>query len=909
MINICRPIILFNKQIPMREDKLECDYVVLGEYDGISVRDNIFSGKTEVRFSDLWSNLVQETKELQGLYTKHILYAFRSENMDQEGIPDTRFFAPSELPFFFFVMLQYKENGFNTEYWGKHIEACIHRFYSDVMAITYLTLDSTDIILLLKTKTYDIGRKIINDLHHEENVYKISDATLTLNYSFSIVGFSKKVLEEKSDFQQFDGEIAEVIFNAIEAKPGSIQELYTKLSEEVKPSKPIELYEKLGNDDEVLVWRQANWASLLKLYRGDNKGLMLNEHPLYNSTVYSIATGIRAAKSQVPNTNPPALRLVQDVTEEICMKERSENIQGVCNKYRSLIKENMPTLPCSDQELTDFREIEENVTLAKTLLQLLNSLDKFETSQFPKYIFISIFEPLKQFIRLLYRKKIPRDNHTDLEFLNAISMLIQNSDDADRNFFQTPDFNAGIYNAPVKLEAFYSAYIYYVTELYNSMNLPTDPKYHYKFLLCPWIQNQTNSLLIFPDSPPGDRTILIKIPERLLFDPETLIIILGHEVGHYVGEHIRMREVRYEEARTIIILGIIQQWCDDSKLQPFITGKTKQRWKKFLEEKFDEEREQYDRENLKQENCADESEYRRRQLHASYMRVAFKNIFYNVLETNSEALYQIMLDTYMEEYNQNMQDVIQKYVDYQKFWLETGEDLKELQNRVYQSQKAWNQAMISLIGIRSALLYVMIDNVIDIFVECFADLISILTLDLTPEQYLESFSKTVGPITTAALIIRVNFVVEAMNTFAIRTQNEGEYEFKISWFNAWKELYNRFGSFPEEKASLINSLLKTMQFYEQNKEEEIRFLNKETKLYREYRIFENREVWVCIIKYLCRCKWECEKQFSEKKPSNSKNDLKALYEKLCQIDSIADIVKNMDDLIYQYAAYVFREKE
>ena len=38
--NICRPIVLLNKQIPSTGKAITCDFVALGERDGIIIRDN-----------------------------------------------------------------------------------------------------------------------------------------------------------------------------------------------------------------------------------------------------------------------------------------------------------------------------------------------------------------------------------------------------------------------------------------------------------------------------------------------------------------------------------------------------------------------------------------------------------------------------------------------------------------------------------------------------------------------------------------------------------------------------------------------------------------------------------------------------------------------------------------------------
>ena len=186
--------------MPAKRETLKGQFIAFGEYDEISVEDNIFPKDKDKdkkgNLLDLWLYLGKEARELNGVYTSRILFAFRSEeNEDNCRITDQKFFEKNDLPFFFLVMIQYKEIGLDTKETGKCLENVINDSGMEVKAISYLSLDSADIILLMRTKNYEQGKKIVSDLHNPKNGLNI-----TLNYSYTVSGFSKEVLKQTKDF-------------------------------------------------------------------------------------------------------------------------------------------------------------------------------------------------------------------------------------------------------------------------------------------------------------------------------------------------------------------------------------------------------------------------------------------------------------------------------------------------------------------------------------------------------------------------------------------------------------------------------------------------------------------------------------------------------------------------------------
>ncbi len=886
--NICRPIVLLNKQIPSTGKAITCDFVALGERDGIIIRDNIFKEDTKTSFINIWKQLATESSQLEGIYSNYILFAFRTEE-PYEAISDSAFFQDMQNPFLFVVLLQYKEQCFNMGRWGRYVERMIVKNYPDCKAITYMTLDGSDLILLLRTSLYDTGQRIISELHHADNIYHTHDGkNLTLNYSFSIAGFSKKILDETEDFSKYGGEAGKVTFNVIEKSPGSVKNLYDNLTELL--GDVLVPFQNLGNDDDIIVWENAPWSKLLPLYKGNQKGLLLDEHKTYRSSVYSVVTSIHTQLPLDYFKQPPLLKFCGPIPDVLQIQTYPVIKDMIYKTSKEIIERFWPSeTPEKDEYLSDYQR---KIALCKTLFQLLNSLDKFERTDFPRYIFISIREPLKLFLKIMNQVGLEDRKNTDLEFLNSINILIQSSDAVDRNFFQAPDFNAGIYYLPDKLEAFYSSYIYSVTKLYNSMS---QGEHVYKFLLCPSLERQTKSVVIYPDTLPGDRVVLIKISEQLLFNPQVLMIILGHEVGHYVGGNIRRRKLRYKHAKAIIVKEIIRKLLSNDGLKLYRTDEAAQKWEAFLLNIFETEEKRY---------YAGSQEIPR--YHSRYMKINFKNIFYNILRDNSENLYSILINSFIEGNSVLTSDNYFCNVSYEHVTESVKQSLDKLQRALPPSRKVWDQAIFDLIGGPNYYLDMVINNIIDIMIECYADLISILALNLNPRQYLESFLETVGNIDDSALIIRISFVVETL-----RSCFKGQKKSLLTkrWNDEWNALQKEF-PFPK----LVENISKIMQCYENGTK--MNFISSDNPNAQIYKIYESRTVWDYILDYLQKCRKSCESFMDKNVLKNGKmSDTQRWHTKICNIyseithvESVETMIEKMDGFIFEYANHIF-EKE
>ena len=111
--------------------------------------------------------------------------------------------------------------------------------------------------------------------------------------------------------------------------------------------------------------------------------------------------------------------------------------------------------------------------LKKDLYQTLNVLQRFETTSFSDYVFRTLLMTLHM-VKNIMEKACTIEEKDKLfesfyDLFKGISLYAQNSVKSDRQFTQSLDYNIRIYQTPVKLNAFYNAYIYNLKEYLNSM--------------------------------------------------------------------------------------------------------------------------------------------------------------------------------------------------------------------------------------------------------------------------------------------------------------------------------------------------------------------------------------------------------------------------------------------------------
>ena len=387
---------------------------------------------------------------------------------------------------------------------------------------TYLTLDNSDLILVLMSKSYTEGAELIDFLHRGKGFLEKTD--WMLSYSYTTASLYKEVLN--SDTPMGEETVSFVYIYAIEKFPGSIDYVYNELLERVGETfLKKEKQSTLGCNDELIVLENIPWKMFRELYK-DKEGILNHSSSFYQKYLLGVTTIIGKTTQTDPHKvsiETESLETGQETLSRILM-ERFERI--ILEKGEDSVRLH---------------------GLLKNLYQVLNSMQRFETTSFPDYMFRSILLPLNM-VSDLMEKAFDEDRENDLfesfhSLFKGINLYAQNSIKSDRQFTQSLDFNIRLYHTPVKLNAFYNAYLYNLKNYLSSLDRYAE-KHEYEFIACPGMNDNMQVQELFSSLSEIKKIYLVSIPEKQIYDMKLMMVMLGHEVGHFVGREIRSRDVR-----------------------------------------------------------------------------------------------------------------------------------------------------------------------------------------------------------------------------------------------------------------------------------------------------------------------------------------------------------------------------
>lgn len=426
MKNICRPFTLYSDFLPPARECRKWDYLAFGYFDGVNVGKNLFTD-SGWDFGKMWQYSEQEKNCLDGSYTEQTIFGFRTED---EGEEEAQFWENAEngnFPFLFLILLQ--DDSDNSDFlkaWREHKQLEEKLFANEgVSVISYLTLDSSDMLLVLACDEYSAGAKLIDSFHTGDGNSVLCESGWNLRYSYTIPAIRKSFLNDSNKIAGVQGTVDSAYIHIIEKHPGSIENVYGQIKEAWPEPEKHEKKAVLGCNDDLIVMKGVPWSLFLKFYQ-DNTGLLNHSYCVYYNNIIGVTTILGEEENGRYIKNDGAdldnTTTISEGLREVCTKTAFDGGSG---RGRAVRKE---------------------------LLSVLNSLEKYEKSPFHDYIFLSALKPMKLLIEMLVEADSQRDEDKYgyfYDFLTSFNMYTQNSVRSDRQFTEVPDFNIRIYETPV----------------------------------------------------------------------------------------------------------------------------------------------------------------------------------------------------------------------------------------------------------------------------------------------------------------------------------------------------------------------------------------------------------------------------------------------------------------------------
>lgn len=529
--NICRPIVLYNNFIPATKREQPWSYCTFGMVDGIDIGENLIKSEEQDLLAGIWHEQSNFCGKLNGNYTAQQIFVIRYGEVEEEQ----NFWDQDGYPFLFFCRMQCYGN--RKAFWEKRqeLENAL-QFKDSIKTMIYLTYDNSDIVIVLRSKRYGDGAGIINAFH-QCNSFSLNGKIIgRLKNSFSVMSIKYEWLEKMETYKEFI--YPETTLNAhisiVERRTGGVEYIYKELLERktlFSNTKDVECsrFPVLGSNDEEIVINNICWSDFLPLYKKE-AGIFCNSNDLFHENVACITTEITVELEDYRDKLAQHGINFLDNSQGFGDTEvrQVEAYSRKVSELFDLLKE----LNYSDEDLKEIRLI-------------FNALPKFSGKIFNDYTLFPVLNSLKTLLKLLPNDKSPQyfDKGGFFEFLNTFCLYVQNSMRSDRMTMQTMDFNVKMYDVPTKLIAFYSAYVAKVCEILSKNDMP---KCKYDFLTIPGMSSFISVKELFKRRSYDYRLIQIRIPEYNFYDTKDVMIVLAHEVAHYVGREYRHRKKRYE---------------------------------------------------------------------------------------------------------------------------------------------------------------------------------------------------------------------------------------------------------------------------------------------------------------------------------------------------------------------------
>lgn len=310
-----------------------------------------------------------------------VIYAVKYDDEDREAE-----FWKEDLenitPFVFFMRIQCEGNV--EELWKQR-----RKFEEKLEGLSgtekikvnvYLTYNNSDILLVLKSATYQEGMDLIHILHCNRNLLSNTQGNwCKLKNSFSVLTVKQDFIDTidlENRTKNTEEIIEEVDIRLIEKTAGGIDRIEKYLREKYQRDlndKNFIRKQILGADDEVFSFYNISWKVFLSFFRS-TEGILNNANSYYKDSLSGTTTAF-----------PIQLNIIEKSKQEEMRIKENQEIPKSAN-YANYIKEMW-------EKLNKIRNTEQ-AEWYKELFVIMNALTKFKQPIFSDYIFVTIIQPL-----------------------------------------------------------------------------------------------------------------------------------------------------------------------------------------------------------------------------------------------------------------------------------------------------------------------------------------------------------------------------------------------------------------------------------------------------------------------------------------------------------------------------------
>lgn len=747
----------FDHYNPDMDNQFSC----LGYYDGISVTEipaedpeepeapkdsgkpapgitvygsHLFEKKSQACLSRVWSGTVHETYGLNGKYSKQNIGIFRCNTPEEQKNHDILKYIEESSPYFALALLQLKDRLKYAET-EKEIKL-LSEVSSDTAApyiylSVYHTYDNADLVVLIYSnnmvKTGDMLDRLreLNNVCYLHSVPGISEAYL------SACDRAEYILPEWNGINCFIEEsIPHITLKiATSGKKGTLKKLKTQF--EIlsgKPGMSAKWYNEIlfafgaGHGNLKVDIKGADMRSLLSMLVKD--GLITHSNELFGNEIYNIETTLYWKGKSINEIKENDITSEETPTESGALHPEQDT--SAIGQYFSAL-----TGTYKKKMEEEWRKEDEGLfSYYCALAQVCNTLAQYEGFSLSKDIFSLLYPSFRMFVEQLDNassiiKHSPSPDMVEsfkdsiCEFVNAVNSVVYHTVHTDQVFLMVPGYSGTTFSIPIKLCLIYSWSIRKVISILND----TDNKY--ACLLSPELETRPVTTLINTGLATEDRLIRFLSSQRSLYMPRHFIILITHELAHYVGRDIRNRHLRLQCIAKILACLLAEGILPEHYCSPAVNQQPHNVYNKLYYMMQENIKEQI------QEQCVrpiydkvDKAPAERRE-HATEMIPALREICYELLEERG------IIHHFIFNYPKNLTAAF------------SDADLYDIADPLYEFQNLMDRNR-RILASSHIIIDSCIDELIQVFREVFSDVAALTILKYDMPTFSEVFNVSEG---------------------------------------------------------------------------------------------------------------------------------------------------------------------
>ena len=552
---------------------LTCAYSCIGYYDGLDLtpvtsekNKGLLDKNRQNIISPLWYGAAKKTLNLESGYGEQNIGIFRSEKSN--SIHADEFWTEAKkMPFMMVVFLQLSDESvyelakerIENEWGGRIFDPMTE---PGCKALVYYTFDNADLIVVTYGNSVSTLMNMLQEIE-QSNLVAYVHSIMSISEAYLFDNLAKQdILEIWKGTKCFiDEPLCQISMHLATNGNRTVSEKAIQVLMDLNDGNMNGLHgfkTLKGFDKGVCSYTVGHKNMEISLLNSDVRSLLIlilpgsfvtHQNGLYEHGIYNIETTI-SCKTAL--TMPLSNNLLSKKTFSQGNEQKSEHIiRSWC--YDQISK-------CKELALCAYENGNEGLYAGfQSMIQTLNTLAQYERFKLSKKIFTMLYQAVEMFSKQLNEAiaNTPQDRIRTIkgpiqEFLESVNSVIYHTIHTDQIFLMVPGCSGTAFTIPLKLNLMYLSFLNSVTNLLNDNNNK------YACILTPVTELAPATKIIDFGLNNHDRLVCVKLPQRLLFFPASLMIILAHEAAHYIGDSLRCRR-----ARTIYLIKILAHYLPE----------------------------------------------------------------------------------------------------------------------------------------------------------------------------------------------------------------------------------------------------------------------------------------------------------------------------------------------------------